>query len=139
MELLTKFEKEALNKLLEGDDPVLAALRKQANDIVVSSREYTGVGFYTNFEYKSPVVPIHEILDVKERFVIHDLCAKCSLLENGAGFNLFVVGGVIKCLEGFALVDNWPDEIPQNSTDWHFYYCAGERKINKLKDMWSNN
>jgi hypothetical protein len=46
---IVELEGILLDALLVGDDPMLEMLRKQYATTVVSSREFTGVGFFTNF------------------------------------------------------------------------------------------
>src|SRR5580704_13190110 len=45
-----EFEKQAMDLLLGGDDVTVKQLRSQWNSSVVKGREFTGVGFLTNFE-----------------------------------------------------------------------------------------
>ena len=45
-----KLEQELMNLLLSGDHPILSVLRQHTAASKVTSREFTGVGFFTNFE-----------------------------------------------------------------------------------------
>ncbi len=96
---LNELEKEVLEKLLAGEHPVLQRLRQQLGNLMVAKRAQTGVGFYTMFavagEGKSATVGRPSL-----RF--GDIVASIKGLRYGAGFLLFVDGGVIKMLEGYS-------------------------------------
>jgi hypothetical protein len=53
---LNALESAVLDTLFAGDHPVLAALRTQLARSDVSSREFTGVGFFTHFAATRAVV-----------------------------------------------------------------------------------
>jgi hypothetical protein len=44
---LSTLEEQGIRMLLAGDDAILSSLRDQAEQLTVSSREMTGVGFFT--------------------------------------------------------------------------------------------
>jgi hypothetical protein len=48
---LTTLEEQVLEMLLRGNDQVLDVLRQQVKDAQVSSREMTGVGFFTSLKF----------------------------------------------------------------------------------------
>ena len=106
MEGLSDFERAVLDKLLNGDHPVLVALRSQAEEARLASREYTGVGFYCDFE-----VPSDAAVSPEREFELGDVNAVVSDLEYGAGFLLFVRDGRLDFLEGFSYDEPWPKEI----------------------------
>ena len=89
---------------LRGDHPILATLRQQLAVASIANREFTGVGFFTNFHVPNtaPRLPNHQHL------VIHDVHSEVVGLELGAGYLLFVQDGVLSCLEGFIYEDAWP-------------------------------
>lgn len=102
---LTPLEQAALDKLLAGDHPLLAALRRQASDARLVTRELTGVGFYCRFQVP-PDSP-----RVERDVVIADVYAEIEGLAHGAGFALFVRDGRIQFLEGFTYDEPWPERI----------------------------
>ena len=106
MEGLPPFEQAALDKLLAGNHPVLAALRTQAKAGRLSSRELTGVGFYCDFEVPPTVSPVGD-----ENFHLGDVEATVPGLKHGAGFVLFVTNGRLTQLEGYSYDEPWPEEI----------------------------
>lgn len=107
MDALNEFEQQVLDKLLAGDHPVLVALRAQAERARVSRREYTGVGFFCDFDLPSDVAP----LPTRSDFRVGDVNASLDGLQHGAGFLLFVLNGRLAMLEGYAYEEPWPKEV----------------------------
>ncbi len=105
MQGLSRLERAVVRKLLAGDHPVLAALRRQANSSRLTRRQKTGVGFFCDFQIQD------EAPAVDQDFELGDLHAEVEGLEHGAGFVLFVRGGRLTLLEGFSYDEPWPDEI----------------------------
>jgi hypothetical protein len=101
---LSDLEQAVLDKLLDGDHPVLTALREQAAHAHVSSREYSGVGFFCSFKVSADVPPLAAPRD----FELGDVDASIDGLEEGAGFLLFVRGGRLAMLEGYTYDEPWP-------------------------------
>jgi hypothetical protein len=103
---MNDIERQAMDYLLRGDHPVLATLREQLAAATVAAREFTGVGFFTRFD----VPPTVARLPSARRIVLHDVHAEVSGLQHGAGFALFVEGGVLDTLECFIYEDAWPPD-----------------------------
>jgi hypothetical protein len=116
MEILNEFESAVLTKLLEGDHPVLAALRAQVERARVKSREYSGAGFFCSFEVPSDVPH----LALQEGFYFGDVDADMDGLEHGAGFVVYVRDGYLDFLEGYSYGEPWPKEVRKFSL---FYHC----------------
>lgn len=110
--MLSTFERAVLEKLLDGKHPVLAALRAQLASCQVSSREFTGHGFFTNLKVERSVEPAPTS---RPRIQIRDVGGKISGLEYGAGFVAFVAGGYLEFLEGFSYSEPWPPVISEFS------------------------
>lgn len=106
MEGLEDLERAVLEKLLDGDHPMFAALREQAQSGRLLGRERTGVGFYCSFEVP-PEVSAVEPFD----FEIDDVNGEVQGLAHGAGFVLFVRDGRLDMLEGFSYDEPWPQEV----------------------------
>jgi hypothetical protein len=102
---LSQFERAVLDKLLSGDNEVLARLRRQVIQSKLKKREYSGVGFFCEFEIE-PNAPSVD-LDVE----IGDVQAAIPGLAHGAGFVLFIRDGRITTLEGYTYDELWPDSI----------------------------
>jgi len=110
--MLNAFERAVLEKLLDGNHPVLAGLRAQLDACEVSSRELTGVGFFTHLEVDKSV---ERVATPRPRIQVLYVGAKISGLERGASFVLFVRGGYLYVLEGFSYDEPWPQEISEYS------------------------
>src|SRR5262245_18245908 len=106
MEPLTTFERSVLEKLLEGEHPVLDALRAQLPAAVVERREWTGVGFFTSLHVpdNAPRPPSAGNLHVGG---VH---GEIPGLAHGAGFVVFVNDGRMTCLEGFSYDEPWNEQ-----------------------------
>ena len=120
MTALTSLERAVFEKLLAGDSPILATLRRQVESAVVAKREMTGVGFFTTVSVLDPSIrlPDHRSL------TIGDVFAEIDGLKNGAGFVLFVKDGGIHMLEGFSYDEPWPKEVGK----FHVAYSTGEQR-----------
>jgi len=102
---LTELERAVLAKLLAGEHPLLAQLRKQLPNCRASRRELTGHGFYTDLD----VGDTPEAADVK--VIVNDVVADIEGMPDGAGFVLFVEHGRLSLLEGYGYDDPWPSTI----------------------------
>jgi hypothetical protein len=123
MQGLNEFERAVLEKLLAGNHPVLATLRRQYEHARVMQRETTGVGFYCEFEVDGEAPVEHR------DFQIGDVHAEVEGLAHGAGFVLFVRGGRLSMLEGFSYDEPWPRRIDGFS----LRYSDPERKAELAK------
>lgn len=124
------FEKAAMDKILCGEDIALEILREQYKDAVVTDREFTGVGFFSDFYIsdKSPKLAFHHPIQ------ICDVIGQIDELPHGVGFVLFIKNGVIDCLEGFTYGDEkWPEHFAKFSLS----YIAGNlRDMEHLQNKW---
>ena len=100
-------EDQVMRMLLAGDDQALAVLRDQIEQAKVSSRQLTGVGFYTEFS-TSPSIPR---LSGRPSFKLGDVNGTAANVKNGLGFLLYVADGAITMLEGYTYDDPWPNRI----------------------------
>jgi len=106
MSALTSLESEVLRMLLSGSLDWLSTLREQAQKASVSSRDYTGVGFVTQFSVADEAPTIAGT----PTFRFGDVSADISGLQHGAGFLLLVKDGKIDSLEGYSYDEPWPEE-----------------------------
>jgi len=104
---MTDFEQAALDKLLAGDDPRLAALRTQANVARLISREESGAGFFCSFEVPEGTPKLSSTPD----FEVGDVDVTMDGLEHGAGVLLLVRDGYTTTLEGYSYEEPWPSEV----------------------------
>ena len=96
-----------MTMLLAGDGPTLEQLRRQLEVATVSSREHSGVGFFTNFEVPAELRLSFNTLHLE------GVEATIAGLQYGAGFVVFISDGVIDCLEGFTYGEDWPAEVTE--------------------------
>jgi hypothetical protein len=109
---LTPLESAVLDKLLAHSGEPFDTIREQLAHASVSSRELTGVGFFTHFAIPAEA-PVRRDLHSAE---LGEISAEIPGLENGAGFLLFIRDGVISFLEGYTYGDAaWPDPITEFS------------------------
>jgi hypothetical protein len=103
---LTTLE-EHLEMLLRGNDEVLDVLRQQAKHAQVSSREMTGVGFFTYFAVPAEMPRINGQPALK----LGDVNGAADNVKHGLGFLLYITDGVLSMLEGYTYDEPWPDEV----------------------------
>src|SRR6266478_4462503 len=109
MESFTPLERAVIEKLLADGPTTLEPLRQQAAMASVSSRELTGVGFFTEIGLP-PNVPRAKI---EPHAHLSDVDAHLPNLKNGAGFVLFLKDGALERLEGFTYDEPWPDRTDE--------------------------
>ena len=107
MNELTTLERQVLEMLLRGQDEVLTILRQQARQLQVSSRDMTGVGFYTKFLVPSDVPRVTG----SPTFKLGDVNGVADNVSHGLGFLLYVKDGALSMLEGYTYDDPWPDDV----------------------------
>ncbi|HBH46044.1 MAG TPA: hypothetical protein DDX47_01610 [Candidatus Jacksonbacteria bacterium] len=127
--MYNSFEKNVMEMLLQGDDPVLKILYKQNIVSKVCKRKSTGVGFFTTFSVPENV----ERIDDKS-FKFGDVTATIDGLQHGAGFLLYVEHGFIHTLEGYTYDEEWPKKIINYKLD----YTNGKRDLVSLSKIWTD-
>lgn len=105
-EELNQLERAVLAKLMDGDHPTLTQLRSQLDDARVLTREFSGVGFFTELR----VISSKALSDVSASIRFGDVLATFDELDHGAGFLLYVDNGVINTLEGYTFGELWPGQ-----------------------------
>jgi hypothetical protein len=112
MEAVTDLERAVLLRFLEGDDPVLRALRDQLAVAEVREREFTGVGFFTYFLRHPGIHPVSLPDGVLNPPLVGDVELQAENLRYGVGFVLFVKDGLLHFLEGYTKGgEPWPDDL----------------------------
>lgn len=107
MDEFTPLERAVMDKLLEGDEPESIALRAQWHAATVASRDYSGVGFFTELKVPAELT----LPDKPPRLTISGVIAFIEGIPHGAGFVVFVKDGLLDTLEGFTYDGEWPAEI----------------------------
>jgi hypothetical protein len=101
-----EFEKSLMILILQGEHPVLSILRQQYATAKVVSREFSGVGFFTEFEV-SETAPLVE----PPNFAAGNVDIQLQNLPIGAGCVLFVRDGKLACLECYTFSEPWPEPL----------------------------
>lgn len=115
--MISGFAGEALSKLLDGDHPILAALRTQAEAADVRSEESSEYGTLIDLWVSDEVAQ----LDVAHRFAIDDVFGRVSGCDGEVGFQLHVVRGRLKTIEAWVSAPGWPEE-PSLLDAWYVAY-----------------
>ena len=115
---LEEFERQVMEGLLAGDDPLLEALRRQYAEATVRDRETTAAGFITRFDVPDSVPPI-------ERKLLHldDLQIQLAGVATPADTSVHVHNGRLRSLECFVYDGSFP-EAPEIEAAW--YYGTGK-------------
>ncbi len=128
-------ESKVLELLLAGEDPVLAVLREQIASARIQSREFTGVGFYLDFEIPKSSKRLHDVLAVKRSFNFGDVGA---YFDNGdqrqeVGFLLWIKDGYLDFLEAYTYgLEKWPKE----DRSFQPFYFGNKRTFEDLRRNW---
>ena len=107
MEELSAYERKAIEAIAASDrqrEVILAQLAKAQ----CASRDYTGVGLYTELA----VDPSAPLLD-EARWKIEDMPtgdAEHPQVPDGVGLILWVKDGYISCLESYTYEGSWPED-----------------------------
>jgi hypothetical protein len=126
---INNLERQLLDALLSGDDPVLLALRDQLSKSKIKSRELSGVGFFLNFSVPDSVPRIGS-----GRILIGDVYFDLEGIKYGGGAILFVDDGHLSMLEAYLNGDEkWPTE--PNLT--RIYYDSDPRDMEALRKNWA--
>jgi len=104
----TALELAVLEKLLQGNHPILSALRAQLQGLLVKEREYSGVGFFSELAVLAGALPAAVPL---ETISFGDVIAIVDGVDNDIGFLLTIKHGLLHDLEGYTFNDPWPDDI----------------------------
>jgi hypothetical protein len=107
MNNLKSVEQKVMSILLDGDEKILCIIRLQERAAVVSSREMTGVGFYSNFS----VPPHAPRIEGAPSFTFGGVDGAATNVRTGLGFVLFVTDRLLDFLEGYTYDEPWPDEV----------------------------
>ena len=102
-----QFEAEAMRRIVAEDPSISELLKKQYKSAEIISREFTGVGFFTRFN----ITDVSSRLPGSVNLELGAAHARIEGIEHGAGFVLFIRGGLIKTLEGYTFDEPWPERI----------------------------
>lgn len=115
--MIPGFAGEVLEQMLDGDHPVLEALRAQVATAEVRSAETSEFGTLIDLWVSDDAAQ----LDVEHRFAIDDLFGRVEDVEGEVGFQLHVVRGRLKTIEAWVSSPGWPSE-PALVESWYVAY-----------------
>lgn len=105
-----QFEREVIEVIAKENPKFETKIMAQYNKAHVISREFTGHGFFTNFDITDPA----DSLGYGYNTELGNLTVEFPEVKFGAGFVLFVRNGYIEMLEGAVFGnDPWPEPITQ--------------------------
>ena len=109
-DIFKQFEREVMEMIAKEDPRFEAKILAQYEKAHVTGREFTGHGFFTNFEVTDPA----DSLGCGFNTELGALTVEFPEVKYGGGFVLFVRNGFIETLEGFVYGDDtWPEPITQ--------------------------
>jgi hypothetical protein len=131
----SSLENQVLELLLAGEEAVLTVLREQIASAKIQAREFTGVGFYLDFEIPATAKRLQDVLAVKHSFCFGDVGA---YFDQGAqrqevGFLLWIKDGYVDFLEAYTYgLKKWPEE----NTPFQLFYFGNQRDFEYLRRNW---
>lgn len=103
--LINKLESAIVMKFLECKGLELTNGRELAGTDIVSSREFTGLGFICEFVQSERL----QVGRPDESYIWNKLGALLNS-KHDSGYLVYVEDGTVVALEGFAYDDAWPQE-----------------------------
>ncbi len=100
----TPLEQAVIDMLLESQGEPLDTIRQQLAHATIAERRFTGVGFFTDFVIPPDAPVRRDLADM----TLGDIAVEFPNLQHGAGFVLFIRGGVVVMLEGYTYDESWP-------------------------------
>lgn len=95
--------------MLDKPGEPFETVRQQLAHATVSKREFSGVGFSTDFVVPAAAAVRRDLPSME----ISDVGAEFPSVQHGAGFVLFIRGGVVSLLEGFTYGEPWPTDTDE--------------------------
>ena len=121
---LSPLERELMDALLDGDDPVLGVLRDQLCQSRVVSRDYTGSGFFTYFSVSDSAQ-----LAQADAMQLGDVWFGLQGRPEGGDALLWVANGVLHSLEVIAHDGDWPEDAALDGV----HYFSEPRDIQAMQ------
>ena len=109
-ESFKQFEREVMEMIAKENPKFEAKIMAQYEKAHVIKREFTGHGFFTDFDITDPAYSLGDGYDNQ----LGNLTAEFPGVKYGACFVLFIKNGFIEMLEGAVNGDDpWPDRITE--------------------------
>lgn len=124
MSAVLDIQRQLMDLLLDGERPVLNALRVQYAACEVERVEATDVGFFVHFKVPASVPPVEP-----PNFEVGDVWFTLVGAQEDAGLVLFVLDGRLDMFEGFNWTDPWPEELRLES---YGYLAVGQRQRDEV-------
>ena len=105
------FEAEAMAHIIAEDKNLSSWLSRQYASAQVVSREFTGVGFFTEYEVSDISLKCPGDINCE----LGAIQANINGVQYGVGFVLFIRNGMITMLEGYTYGEDWPEVISEYS------------------------
>jgi hypothetical protein len=102
-----QFENDVMSRIIAENPRLSNVLAKQYKYATVLNRNFTGVGFFADFEVADKSLSIQGLPNLQ----LGNVQAKLKGLELGAGFVLFVRDGLIQTLECYTYGEPWPNTV----------------------------
>lgn len=116
-----EFENKLMNMLLQGNEEILAILRKQYESAKIVSRDFSGAGFFVEYLVDDSL-KLHKILSTE----IGDIRIDYKDVQNAFGEVLFIRNGLISMLECYTLaVNDWKTDYE----NFKLYYINNKRDL----------
>ena len=115
--MLTPLEKAVIDALLDKPGEPFDTIRQQLSHAAIAKREFTGVGFFTEFALPAEASVRRDLPDE----TVGGVGASFPGVEHGAGFLLFIRRGVVTMLEGYTYAD---DQWPQSTDEFQVFKTA---------------
>jgi len=123
---LEEFEKTAMQKILQGADPILKVLREQYENAQVLEREFSKIGFFTTYKVPESLLRTND----PANFEIVDVCGYVNGII--VVLILFVRDGAIDFLEACTFGELWPNKIKNYEV---MYIIKNGKGTSKQRDM----
>ena len=102
-----QFESDVMRRIIAENADISDVLTKQYQSAKVIGRDFTGVGFFTDFE-----IPDADLrLTSHSNLELGAVQVKLESLKFGAGFVLFIRDGLIQSLECYTYGEPWPENV----------------------------
>ena len=124
MNELTKMEKTIMEMFLHGEHPLLENLRHQLSQCRIVKREFTGVGFFTDFEVDA------RLAYGKVNLELSDVHTEFDDVKSGIGFVLFIRDGLLSMLEGYTY---GTESYPENASQLALYYAWNPGDVPQIR------
>lgn len=106
---LTKLEQEVIGRVLA--DPALQPVKPAVDfeKVIVKDREFTGTGFFTEFEPSQEL----KLFDSGVSMRWGKVGAKLNASKLDTGYLVYVDDGYVTTIEGYTYGEDWPHEVEE--------------------------